>query len=157
MTGSSSTTDEMVGELFRKQPDTVLRATGVTIQGTGTAEKSERTATFTRASLRTISGTAVAASCRYEARRCVNEIRTRASCILASLPFLPLMLTVARLRISFQYDGGWQHGKRDGQGVSIVLPVDEAERQRSRVSASLMVHRDKHFMRLSSAKAAGRA
>ena len=56
-----------------------------------------------------------------------------------------------------EYDGGWAYGQRDGQGVSIVLPVDEAERQRSRVSASLMVHRDKHFMRLSSAKAAGRA
>lgn len=56
-----------------------------------------------------------------------------------------------------EYDGGWLDGKRDGQGVSIVLPLDEAEVQRSRVSASLLVHREKHFMRLSSGRAAGRA
>ena len=55
-----------------------------------------------------------------------------------------------------EYDGGWLDGKRDGQGVSIVLPIDEAERRRQRVSASLLVHRDKHFLRLQSAQAAGR-
>ena len=56
-----------------------------------------------------------------------------------------------------EYDGGWAHGKRDGQGVSVVLPQDEAARQRQRVSASLLVHRDKHFFQLQSARAQGRA
>ena len=56
-----------------------------------------------------------------------------------------------------EYDGGWAEGKRDGQGVSVVLPLDEAERQRQRVSASLLVHRDRHFLRLQSAQAQGRA
>jgi len=56
-----------------------------------------------------------------------------------------------------EYDGGWADGKRDGQGVSVVLPVDEAERQRQRVSASLLVHRERHFLKLQGAKAQGRA
>ena len=55
-----------------------------------------------------------------------------------------------------EYDGGWAEGKRDGQGVSIVLPLDEAERQRQRVSASLLVYRDKHFLKLQSAQQQGR-
>ena len=55
-----------------------------------------------------------------------------------------------------EYDGGWADGKRDGQGVSVVLPVDEAERQRQRVSASLLVHRDRHFLRMQGAVASGR-
>jgi hypothetical protein len=56
-----------------------------------------------------------------------------------------------------EYDGGWLDGKRDGQGVSIVLPIDEAERQRQRVNASLLVHRDRHFLQLQGAQAAGRS
>ena len=57
---------------------------------------------------------------------------------------------------TFKLMGGLNRtSKRDGQGVSVVLPVDEAERQRQRVSASLLVHRDKHFLRLQSARAQG--
>jgi len=55
-----------------------------------------------------------------------------------------------------EYDGGWADGKRDGQGVSVVLPIDEAERQRQRVAASLLVHRQRHFLRLQGAASAGR-
>jgi hypothetical protein len=43
------------------------------------------------------------------------------------------------------------------QGVSIVLPIDEAERQRQRVSASLLVYRERHFLNLTGAQAQGRA
>ena len=55
-----------------------------------------------------------------------------------------------------EYDGAWAYGKRDGQGVSIVLPLDEANRQRQRTSASLLVHRERHFMALRGPEAAGR-
>jgi hypothetical protein len=55
-----------------------------------------------------------------------------------------------------EYDGGWLEGKRDGQGLSIVLPSDEAETQRQRVSASLLVHRQAHFLRLQPASTMGR-
>ena len=50
-----------------------------------------------------------------------------------------------------EYDGSWANGKRDGQGVSIALPRDEAERQRQCMSSSLLVHRDKHFLRMKAA------
>ena len=56
-----------------------------------------------------------------------------------------------------EYDGNWADGKRDGQGVSVVLPFDEAERSRQRVSASLLVHRDQHFLRLQGAVSSGRS
>ena len=46
------------------------------------------------------------------------------------------------------YDGGWAHGQRSGQGVSTVMPPDEVESARLSVSAQLLAHRRKHFLRL---------
>ena len=55
-----------------------------------------------------------------------------------------------------EYDGSWADGKRDGQGVSVVLPVDEAELHRRGLSASLLVYKDKHFLKLKTAEMEGR-
>ena len=46
------------------------------------------------------------------------------------------------------YEGGWVHGQRSGQGVSTVMPPDEVESARLKVSAQLLAHRRKHFLRL---------
>ena len=47
-------------------------------------------------------------------------------------------------------------GEEYADYLGMVLPLDEAERQRQRVSASLLVHRNRHFMKLQSAVALGR-
>ena len=54
------------------------------------------------------------------------------------------------------YEGGWWvHGQRSGQGVSTVMPPDERGRGRERaaqkVSAQLLAHRRKPFLRMPAA------
>ena len=46
------------------------------------------------------------------------------------------------------YEGGWARGKRSGQGVCKTLMPDELEKERQRVSAELLVHREKHLMKI---------
>ena len=58
---------------------------------------------------------------------------------------------------TFKLMGGLNRtSKRDGQGVSVVLPVDEAELHRRGLSASLLVYKDKHFLKLKTAEMEGR-
>ena len=46
------------------------------------------------------------------------------------------------------YEGGWAHGQRSGQGVSTVMSTDELESARLKVSAQLLAHRRRHFLRM---------
>ena len=46
------------------------------------------------------------------------------------------------------YEGGWARGKRSGQGVCKTLMPDELEKERQRVSAELLVHRERHLLKL---------